>query len=774
MSKNLVIVESPAKARTVGRYLGGDYTVLASLGHVRDLPPRELGVDVERDFSPQYEVLKEKQKVVKEVRQKSRGVSNVYLATDPDREGEAIAWHLVHSAGLGSKSVKRVVFHEITQEAIREAFDHPRDIDENLVNAQQTRRILDRLVGYKLSPVLWQKVVHYYARSKSLSAGRVQSVALRLVADREKEIDAFMPREYWTIEAELKGGSEPSGVFKAGLHSVAGEKRRLDIPAEAEAMGLVADLKGATYQVAQIRKRQVKQRPAAPFTTSSLQQEAWRKLRLSARRTMALAQQLYEGLSIGDEGSVGLITYMRTDSTNVASSALQETLAYVRKRYGTDYAPKSARTYATRSKGAQEAHEAIRPTSVQRDPQSLAPHLSREQLRLYELIWKRMTASQMADAVLDSTSVDIEARAESGRAYVFRASGSVLRFPGFRVLYMEDRDEASDDGDQATLPNLTKGGALECLGLKPEQHFTQPPPRYTEASLIKTLEEQGIGRPSTYAPTISTIQDREYVSKANGSFRITPLGSTVCELLRKSFPDIMDTGFTAQMEGELDEIARGERKWVPFLGEFYGEFSRSVEEALKIERMPVADELTEQTCEQCGKPMAVKMGRFGRFLSCTGYPECRNSKPYSEESSNTDRTAVADQVTDEACDKCERPMEVKTGRYGPFLSCTGYPECRGRKPYQVTTGVSCPRCGGDLAQRRSRKRGRVFYGCSNYPKCDFLVGQRPIPEPCPECGGLLVVSGRNGVRCTACDYRGAAPGAEVDADSPRDLEEVAV
>ena len=721
MAKNLVIVESPAKARTVGRFLGSDYAVLASLGHVRDLPQRELGVDVDRDFEPQYEVLKDKEKVVREVRQKSKDASTIYLATDPDREGEAIAWHLVHSAGLGRRSIKRVVFHEITEQAIREAFEHPRDIDVNMVNAQQARRILDRLVGYKLSPVLWQKVVHYYARTKSLSAGRVQSVALRLVADREKEIAAFVPKEYWTIEAELKGSAEPAGAFKAGLHSVAGEKRKMDIPAEAAAMGLVADLKGAAYRVAQVKKRQVKQRPTAPFTTSSLQQEAWRKLRFSARRTMALAQQLYEGLPLGDEGSVGLITYMRTDSTNVAASALQETLAYVRKRYGADYAPKSARTYAKKSKGAQEAHEAIRPTSVSRDPQSMAQHMSREQLRLYDLIWKRMTASQMADAVLDSTTVEIEARAESGRAYVFRVSGSVLRFAGFRVLYMEDRDDASEEADQATLPDLKEGDDLECLGLKPDQHFTQAPPRYTEASLIKKLEELGIGRPSTYAPTISTIQDREYVAKANGSFKITPLGATVCELLRQSFPNIMDTGFTAQMESELDDIASGERDWVPVLGEFYGGFSRSVEEALKIERMPVAEELTDQTCELCERPMAVKMGRFGRFLSCTGYPECKSSKPF-----------------------------------------------------QVPTGVSCPRCGGDLLQRRGRKRGRVFYGCSKYPECDFTVAQRPIAEPCPECGELLVASGRNGARCTVCSFRGAAPETESDAESDRELAEVAV
>ena len=711
MAKNLVIVESPAKARTVGRYLGKDYAVVASLGHVRDLPQKELGVDVENGFEPSYETLKDKQKVVSEIRRNSKDATTVYLATDPDREGEAIAWHLVHSAGLGRKTLKRVVFHEITESAINEAFQHPRDIDENLVNAQQARRILDRLVGYKLSPVLWQKVVHHYARTKSLSAGRVQSVALRLVADREKAIQAFVPKEYWTIQAELKKAGEPRGSFNADFHSAKGDKRKLEIHVETEALGLVGDLKGAAYKVTRARKRQIKQRPAAPFITSSLQQEAWRKLRFPARKTMQLAQQLYEGLPIGDEGEVGLITYMRTDSTNVASQALQETIAYVRRRFGDEYAPKSPRVYTSKSKGAQEAHEAVRPTSTLRDPERLAPYLSRDQRRLYELIWKRMTASQMADALLDSTTLDIEAAAVSGRAYLFRASGSVLKFPGFRALYIEDRDDSAGDGEQATLPELKEEDALDCLGITPEQRFTKPPPRFTDASLIKTLEEEGIGRPSTYAPTISTIQDREYVSKTGGSFKVTPLGSAVCDLLNQNFPDIMDKSFTAHMEEELDDIARGEREWAPVLGEFYGGFSKSLDEALTVPKVKVPDELTGELCEDCGKEMAVKMGRFGRFLSCTGFPECKKSKPY-----------------------------------------------------QVPTGAGCPKCTGDLVQRRGKKRGMVFYGCSNYPTCDFSVRQRPIAQPCPECSELLVSSGRDRARCTACDYNGAIPEPEPEAE----------
>ena len=706
MAKNLVIVESPAKARTVGRYLGSDYLVVASLGHVRDLPPKELGVDVEQGFKPTYEVLKDREKAVREIKKGSRGATTIYLATDPDREGEAIAWHLVESAGLGRKKLLRVVFHEITKEAIEEAFKQPREIDLNLVNAQQARRILDRLVGYKLSPVLWRKVIHHYARNKTLSAGRVQSAALRMVVQREREVLAFVPREYWSVEVELESTAAKGGKFPASLHSVKGQKSKLDISNGAEASDLVADLKGAAYQVSLVKKRQVRQRPAAPFTTSSLQQEAWRKLRFPAKKTMLLAQQLYEGLPVGDEGDVGLITYMRTDSTNVAATALQEAVAYIRERFGPEYAPKAPRVYATKAKAAQEAHEAIRPTSILREPEALAPFLSREQRRLYELIWKRMLASQMADALLDSTSVDMDATASSGREYLFKASGSIIKFPGFRTLYLEDRDDASGD-EEPPLPGLTKGDALRCLALDPKQHFTQPPPRFTDASLVKSLEEVGIGRPSTYAPIITTIQDREYVAKTDGRFKPTSLGMAVCDLLNENFPAIMNDGFTAHMEEELDNIAQGQREWVPVLEDFYGGFIESVDEAMNSPRVKVPDDLVDELCDDCGSPMAIKMGRFGRFLSCTGFPECKKSKPY-----------------------------------------------------QINSGVACPRCGGDLLQRRGKKRGMVFYGCSNYPTCDFAVRQKPLSEPCPDCGELLVAAGRDSARCSACGYRGPVPETE--------------
>ena len=708
MAKNLVIVESPAKARTVGRFLGKDYLVVASLGHVRDLPPRELGVDVEHDFSPSYEILKGKEKVVKEIRQGSKDATAIYLATDPDREGEAIAWHLVHSAGLGKKTLKRVVFHEITEEAIQEAFNSPRDIDLNLVNAQQARRILDRLVGYNLSPVLWKKVVHHYARTKSLSAGRVQSVALRMVVDREREVEKFIPREYWSIEAQLEKAQGNGTPFKSLLHSLRGQKGKLDIHSQLDAEKTTLDLKNASYKVAKVNKRQVRQKPAAPFTTSSLQQEAWRKLRFAARKTMLLAQQLYEGLPMGSDDPVGLITYMRTDSTTLSAQALREAQSYIREHYGAEFAPKSPRVYATKSKGAQEAHEAIRPTSIARDPDSIATYLSREQRRLYDLIWKRTLASQMADAILDSTSVDIDAVTNSGQTYLFRATGSVLKFPGFRTLYMEDRDDSQDDENQGgLLPEMKEADPLKCLSLEPKQHFTQPPPRYTEASLVKSLEEQGIGRPSTYAPIISTIQDREYVAKTNGQLKPTSLGFAVCDLLTQNFPDVMDASFTAQMEEELDEIAQGQREWVPVLGDFYSDFSKSVSEAQNAPKMNVPEELTEDVCEECGKPMAIKMGRFGRFLSCSGFPECRSTKPY-----------------------------------------------------RIKTGVTCPQCSGDLLQRRGGKRGTVFYGCSNYPTCDFSLRQRPLPEPCPDCGEMLVASGRSAARCLTCEYRGPIPESE--------------
>ena len=707
MAKDLVIVESPAKARTVGRFLGNKYVAKASMGHVRDLPRGKMGVDVDDNgFHPTYTVLSDKRKVVAELVKASKEANAVYLATDPDREGEAISWHLIEAAKIDVSKVRRVVFHEITKEAIQEAFEHPRGLDEHLIDAQQARRILDRLVGYRLSPVLWGKV------RRGLSAGRVQSVALRLVVDREREIHGFVPVEYWTIDATL--AQRPQDIsFGARLHSIKGQKGQVQIDNEERAGEITTDLDGAAYHVDSVRKREAHSRPAPPFITSTLQQEASRKLRFTARRTMQIAQQLYEGLSIGDEGSVGLITYMRTDSTNVAAPTLQEASRYIKRRFGAEYAPKTPRFYRKKVKGAQEAHEAVRPTSIEREPDSLRRYLSPEQSRLYELIWKRMLASQMTDALFDSTTVDVAAEGKrSTTKYVFRATGSVLKFPGFRVLYMEDRDDAEGEAEgTAPLPAVTKGDELDCLTLKPEQHFTQPPPRYAEASLIRTLEEQGIGRPSTYAPIIATILDRDYVRKERGRFVPTKLGTAVTNLLTAHFPDVMDVGFTARVEEELDDIASGERDWTPVLREFYGPFDKAIEQAMKeAERVP-RDQIDEET--------------------------------------------------DEVCEKCERPMVIKSGRFGRFLSCSGFPECRNSRPLLNRVGVECPECGGDLVERRKRGRGgKTFFGCSNYPSCNFAVNQRPLPAPCPECNALLLASGRGNARCSSCGYKGPVPESE--------------
>ena len=707
MTKDLVIVESPAKARTVGRFLGNKYVALASMGHVRDLPKDSMGVEVdERGFHPTYTVLADKKKVIAELTKASREANAVYLATDPDREGEAISWHLMNAAKIPESKAKRVVFHEITGDAIREAFQHPRGLDQDLIDAQQARRILDRLVGYRLSPVLWGKV------RRGLSAGRVQSVALRLIVDREKENQSFVPQEYWSIEASLakRSPNGPQTPIKATLHSVKGHKGEIEIANEERAREITSDLEGADYRVESVRKRETHSRPAPPFITSTLQQEASRKLRFTARRTMQVAQQLYEGLPLGNEGSAGLITYMRTDSTTVAASALKEASQYIKEHFGAGYAPKSPRMYTKKVKGAQEAHEAIRPTSIARTPEAARQYLTSEQARLYDLIWKRMLASQMTDALFDSTRVDTVASGKKSQTqYVFRATGSVLRFPGFRKLYMEDADDATPDAEgTTTLPDLAEDEALDCLGLSPEQHFTQPPPRYTEATLIRTLEEQGIGRPSTYAPIIATILDRDYVRKEQGRFAPTKLGTVVTNLLTAHFPDIMDVGFTARVEEELDEIAGGERAWTPVLREFYNPFDQAIERAMKeAERVP-RDQIDEET--------------------------------------------------DEVCEKCERPMVIKSGRFGRFLSCSGFPECRNSRPLLARIGVACPECGGDLVQRRQRgKGGRTFYGCSNYPTCNLAVNQRPLPEPCPECGKLLVASGRTNTRCTSCDFKGPAP-----------------
>ena len=760
--KRLVVVESPAKARTVGQILGNKYLVTASMGHVRDLPKSTLGVNTEEDFSPKYLTMKDKRDLVKELKEAGANASDIYLATDPDREGEAISWHLQAAAGWDKfeRPPKRVVFHEITKQAVEEAFEHPRDIDMQLVNAQQARRILDRLVGYEISPLLWLKV------KLGLSAGRVQSAALRMIVDRERAINAFVPQEWWSLEAELHKDTDPNdpaNLFTATLHSRKGS-RKLNINDETTARGLETELRGAAYSVDSVEKKPRRQRPAPPFITSTLQQDAGRKLRFTAQRTMAVAQQLYEGLNVGSEGSVGLITYMRTDSVNVADTAVRETRDYIRQRFGKDYTPDKPRAYRTRSKNAQEAHEAIRPTSVGRTPQAMAAYLDGDQLRLYTLIWERMVASQMADALLEATTVDIDAKcaSPSDSVFRFRATGSVLKFLGFRAVYMEGRDDTAD-GSENALPELAAGNGLVNEKLEANQHFTQPPPRFTEATLIREMEEKGIGRPSTYAPTIATLVEREYVQREQRRLIPTELGCTVTDLLTERFADVMAPEFTAKMEEDLDSVAQGEQDWVPMLRDFYGPFHQAVN---------LAEQAFTPSCEKCGQPMTMMMGRFGRFLACSGYPECQNTRNMRE---SVDRPA--DEPTDEVCERCERPMVIKTGRYGRFLACTGYNAddnpCDNRRNIVNKSDVPCPKCGGDLVQRRARKSGRSFWGCARYPECEFLVNTEPLAAACPDCGGMLVAAARGRARCNDCKWKGDPPATESADTAPAAAPELA-
>jgi DNA topoisomerase-1 len=624
VKKSLVIVESPAKARTVGRFLGDDYIVKASMGHVRDLPARDIGVDMKADFAPTYVQVRGRATVIADIKKAARGAGAIYLATDPDREGEAISWHLVEEANLKQdNNLKRVVFHEITREAIEEAFSHPREIDMQLVNAQQARRILDRIVGYELSPVLWSKV------RRGLSAGRVQSVALRLIVDREREIEAFKPEEYWVITVDIAAGKNGQAQkFRANLYQLDGEKGRPNVGDGKQAGGIVADLESASYRVSNVARREVKQRPRAPFTTSTLQQQSARTLRYNAQRTMRIAQQLYEGIQMGDGEPVGLITYMRTDSTNISASALSEANDFIKSTFGPEYADKP-RVYRTRSRNAQEAHEAIRPTSVGNTPERVAQYLEQDQLRLYELIWKRMVASQMTDAIVDQTTVDIEAASTSGRTHTVRATGSIIKFPGFRTLYIEEKDEDDESEESRELPNLNKGDTPTREKVNSDQKFTQPPPRFTEANLIRSLEELGIGRPSTYATIVSTIETRQYVERVASRFKPTLIGTVVADLLKEHFPNIMDTGFTADMESKLDAIADGDLEWVPMLSEFYAPFEQRVKttmaEAPRVDRA----KLVEESDEHCdgGESMVIRTGRFGKFLSCPKFPECRVAFP---------------------------------------------------------------------------------------------------------------------------------------------------
>ncbi|MHB8376706.1 MAG: type I DNA topoisomerase [Dehalococcoidia bacterium] len=737
--KRLVIVESPAKARTLSNILGSDYDVRASVGHVRDLPKSRLGVDVEHDFEPRYIVPKEKKEVVKALVEAARKAGVVYLATDPDREGEAISWHLQQAMELDGKPYHRVEFHEITSEAVKSAFEHPREIDMKLVDAQQARRVLDRLVGYKISPILWQKI------RGGLSAGRVQSVALRMVVDREREIEAFVPQEYWTIDARLAKQADPEeAAFVARLAGLPGT-RKAEIHSGEQAQQIAADLRAASYRVAEVKKRQQTRRPAPPFTTSTLQQEASRRFGFSAKRTMALAQQLYEGLKIPAQGQVGLITYMRTDSLNVAHIARDETRGYIAQKFGADFVPPEPRFYKTKSKGAQEAHEAIRPTSVLRDPASIRKSLNNDQAKLYGLIWQRMVASQMADAIFDQVTAEIAAAAAGQpKPYLLRASASHLRFAGFRQLYMEARDgDSTDDDDEKSLPDLAADDPLRQLGIQPDQHFTEPPPRYTEATLVKALEENGIGRPSTYAPTISTILDRGYVKKDGRALRPEELGLVVSDMMTERFPGIVDIGFTARMEGELDDVANGERPWPPVVRELYDPLEAALAAAADAPRV---EQQTEEKCEKCGKPMVLRWGRFGQFYACTGYPECKTTRPYGDD-------AAQPEATGETCDLCSAAMVVKRGRFGQFLACSRYPECKGARPILKKVGVPCPKDGGEMVEKKS-KRGRTFYGCANYPNCDVTTWSRPLKQACPSCGGLIVAATRGKAKCTACDWSG--------------------
>jgi DNA topoisomerase-1 len=786
LSKGLVIVESPAKAKTIQKYLGKGYEVEASLGHIKDLPKKGLGVDIENDFETEYVVIPGKEKVVAKLKKMAKSADAIYLAPDPDREGEAIAAHLAEELGdgdgrkkkkTGTQPFYRVTFNEITKKAVQEAFLHPRDIDRNLVDAQQTRRILDRLVGFQVSPLLWDKV------RRGLSAGRVQTVALRLIVEREREIKAFITREYWTIDAHLYGQKPPD--FDARFTGIDGEKNE---PAtEEESKKIVDALNQADWLVRSVDNRERRRNAVAPFTTSKFQQDASRKLGMSVKRAMMIAQHLYEGVELGEEGTVGLITYMRTDSTRVSNDALTEVRELVGTTYGKEFLPESPNQFKQK-KDAQGAHEAIRPSSVARTPDELKPFLKDDEFKVYKLIWQRFVASQMAPALFDQTTVDIDAK--SDRTYNFRVTGSVLKFEGFLKVYEESKDtkDEEDDALKHKLPPLVAGQKLTLKEIKPEQHFTEPPPRYNEASLVKELEEQGIGRPSTYAAILTTIQDRGYVQKTagrGGKFFPTEIGMVVTDLLVENFKEIFDTKFTARMEEELDEVEDGQKKWTDTLTEFYGKFEQNLDYAQKhmenikrmekptdekcekcgsplvikwgkhgsffacssydkkdpnsctftkenpidlpdLETADVQETEQEEFCENCGRTMVLKRGRFGQFMACTGYPECKTTRRLDQ------AKKVPDVPLDEKCPECQRTLVLRHGRFGEFVSCSGYPDCKWIK--QNFVGVKCPQCKeGEIVEKKAR-RGNFFYGCSRYPKCDFTVAYKPVPEKCPKCG----------------------------------------
>ena len=770
-------MESPAKAKTINKYLGKDFIVKASLGHIKDLPKRDLAVDVEHGFEPRYEVIEGKKKLVAELKQAARKVKDVYLAADPDREGEAICSHLQEelSEKKNGPRIYRVMFNEITKKAVAKAFEKPGQVDVNLVDAQQARRVLDRLVGYKISPLLWDKV------RRGLSAGRVQTVALRVIVEREREIRAFIAKEYWTIDADLAAKKPPA--LTARLARINGETA--EIGSTEAAGGVVSALEGAAYTVQSVSTREKRRFPVAPFITSTLQQESSRKLRFSVKRTMMLAQRLYEGVEVGKD-TVGLITYMRTDSTRVSDDAIRDVRDFIGERYGREFLPDSANFYKSK-KGAQDAHEAVRPTSMAYAPDVVDKYLQEDERKVYRLIWNRFVASQMMPALYDQTTIDVGAKGKNGDDYLFRATGSVLKFEGFLKVYKEGKDQLDEEDEELKhhLPLVTEGERLRFKAIRPEQHFTEPPPRYNEATLVKRLESDGVGRPSTYASIISTIQEREYVKKDGGRFTPTELGMVVTDLLLESFDDIFDVTYTARMEEELDEIEEGKIDWRVAMQEFYERFDKDLKHAeehmTNIKRM---EKPTDEICPKCGKPLVIKWGKHGSFIACTGYPECTYTRELTVDLPDVDKADLSEQGDEEYCENCGRPMVLKKGRFGTFLACTGYPDCKTTKQIggqqkkpdqkldetcpqcgnhlvlktgrfgeftacsnyptckyvkQKTIGVKCPECNeGEVVERRS-KRGKTFYGCNRWPECNFVAWGKPVPEKCPECGSPYMI-----------------------------------
>jgi len=734
LSKSLVIVESPTKIRTIKKCLGPGYDVAATLGHIKDLPVSELGISIEEGFKPKYITIKGKEKVIRNLKKAAGDLKEIYLAPDPDREGEAIAWHTAEVLEKKGRLFHRVLFHELTQNAIRSAVASPRKLDRAKFDSQQARRIMDRLVGYKISPILWKKV------RRGLSAGRVQSVAVRMICERERKIQAFQPEEYWNITAELEAETPPTFFAKLAKKN----NKKLHIPDEKRAQAVLKDLKGASFTVEKVSRKTQRKNPLPPFTTSKLQQEAIRKLGFSAKKTMIVAQQLYEGIELGPGEPVGLITYMRTDSVRVAQEAIGEARQIIQNEFGDKYLPVKPHLFKNKKK-AQDAHEAIRPTSVFRKPKDIARFLSPDQAALYELIWKRFVACQMKAALFDQTMVTI-----SAGPYMFHASGSVLRFRGFMAVYASSNQKKDEERQDITLPPLFENMVLKCHALKPKQHFTQPPPRFSEATLVKELEENGIGRPSTYAVILSTIRDKGYVELLKGYFRPTELGFIVNDLLTASFPDILNVAFTAHMEDNLDRIEEGKIGFIDVLQDFYDSFKKALDQAEKQMKSLKGEGLSiDLRCPVCNKPLRIKIGKNGPFLACSGYPACKFTCNYTRNEKGKlviSRPSLAE-ATDEICEKCGSPMVRKEGRFGPFLACSNYPKCKNTRSLNKEissksepTGVRCPEkgCDGELVSRRS-KRGKVFYACNRYPDCRFVLWDKPVPKPCPKCGASFLV-----------------------------------